>query len=179
MGQREAAPVKDNFAPSLAAVLQHEGGKVDDPQDPGGRTAFGITQRVYDDWRCAQGLNERDVWLIDQDEVAAIYRKRYWDACRCSELPSGVDYCVFDFAVNSGASRAIRYLQRAAGVNDDGKLGPITLGAVRAKPACETVAVISAARLAFLSQLPTFSRFGRGWTARVGEVGLKASEMLT
>jgi lysozyme family protein len=169
--------VRENFAPSLARVLQSEGGKVDDPQDPGGRTAFGITQRVYDDWRGQQGLPKHDVWTIRQSEIEAIYRMNYWNTVRADELPAGVDYAVFDFAVNSGVNRAARYLQRAVGVADDGKIGPMTLAAVKAKPACETIAAISAARLNFLGQLPTFARFGRGWTARVADVGLHAAEM--
>lgn len=169
--------MKANFASSLAAVLVHEGGYVNDPQDPGGATNKGVTQRVYDDWRRSRGLAPRSVRSLEQAEVEAIYRKLYWDAVRGDDLPSGIDYCVFDFAVNSGPPRAVRYLQRAVGVADDGKIGPMTLAAVKAKPACETIAAVSAARLAFLGQLPTFSRFGRGWTARCGEVGLKAAEM--
>lgn len=169
--------MRDNFASSLAAVLQHEGGRVDDPRDPGGRTNKGITQRVYDDWRGEQGLPRRDVWTIVQPEVEAIYRMLYWNAIRGDELPSGVDYATFDFAVNSGVNRAIRTLQRAVGVQDDGKLGPITLEAVDNKPACETIAALCAARLSFLGDLPTFPRFGKGWSARVGEVGLTATEM--
>lgn len=170
--------MRQNFAPSLAAVLQHEGGKVDDPSDPGGRTAYGVTQRVYDDWRREQGLPKRDVWHIVPAETEAIYRMNYWNAVRADELPSGVDYAVFDFAVNSGVNRAARYLQRAVGVEDDGKIGPVTLATVNRKPACETVAALCAARLDFISHISTFARFGRGWSARVGEVGLKAAEMM-
>jgi len=170
--------MNSNFPPSLAAVLVHEGGRVDDPQDPGGRTAFGITQRVYDAWRGSHGLAVRDVWKIEQSETAAIYRHEYWDAIRGDDLPSGLDYCIFDFAVNSGVNRASRYLQRAAGVADDGKIGPMTLAAVKAEPAPELIAAVCNARLAFLQQLPTFVRFGRGWTARVAEVRAKATEMV-
>lgn len=169
--------MKDNFAPSLALVLQHEGGKVDDPQDPGGRTAYGITQRVYDDWRGEQGLPVRDVWFIVEPEIEAIYRMLYWNACRCDELPAGVDYAILDLAVNSGVNRAARFLQRAVGVPDDGKIGPVTLAAVNAKPPCQTITAITQARLAFLTQLTLFPRYGKGWTARVGDVGAKAAEM--
>jgi lysozyme family protein len=169
--------MRENFASSLTAVLVHEGGWVNDPLDRGGETNKGVTQRVYDDWRRSKGLAPRSVKLLEQSETEAIYRRLYWNACRCDDLPAGVDYAVFDFAVNSGPARAVRYLQRAVGVADDGQIGPVTLAAVKAKPACETVAAIVAARLAYLQQLPTFVRFGRGWTVRVGEVGLKASEM--
>lgn len=171
------AAVKANFAPSLAHVLASEGGYVDDPRDPGGRTNKGVTQRVYDDWRRSNGLAPRNVRSLEQTELEAIYRKLYWNACRCDDLPAGVDYCVFDFAVNSGPARAVRYLQRAAGVADDGQIGPMTLAAVDAKPVCELINEISAQRLLYLTQLPTFDHFGRGWTTRVGEVGRTAAAM--
>lgn len=170
--------MKSNFTTSLAAVLVHEGGYVNDPRDPGGATNKGVTQHVYDDWRRSRGIDPRSVRSLEQSEVEAIYRKLYWDAVRGDDLPSGVDYCVFDFAVNSGPVRAARYLQRAVGVADDGKIGPMTLAAVKAKPACEVISAITAARLAFLGQLPSFDRFGRGWTTRCGDVGAKAAEMV-
>jgi lysozyme family protein len=162
--------VKQNFALSLSLVLQHEGGYVDDKLDPGGKTNQGITQRVYDDWRRSQGLDTRSVRLIESSEVAAIYRKYYWDACRCDELPSGVDYAVFDLAVNSGVNRAIRFLQHVVGVVEDGQLGSKTLAAVKSASARNTVTALNARRQAFLEQLPTFGHFGIGWSRRVKEV---------
>ena len=166
-----------NFAASLAAVLVHEGGYVFDPADPGGETNRGVTKAVYDDWRVAHGLPKQNVRLLSQFETEAIYRKLYWDVIRGDQLPLGVDYCTFDFAVNSGVKRAARYLQRAAGVADDGQIGPMTLAAVNAKPADEMINAVCDARLAFLEQLGTFGHFGRGWTARVSEVRAKAKEM--
>jgi lysozyme family protein len=170
--------MKLNFSASLTLVLQHEGGFVDDPQDPGGRTNRGVTQAVYDDWRVGEGLVRRDVKLLNDYEVGAIYRKRYWDACRCDDLPVGVDYCVFDFAVNSGVNRACRYLQRAVGVADDGQVGAMTIGAAAAIPAIATIEKVCAARLNFLKQLPTFARFGKGWTTRVQDVCARAKVMV-
>lgn len=169
--------MNDNFPASLAAVLVHEGGYVNDPRDPGGATNQGVTQAVYDDWRAGEGLEQRSVRLINGYEVGAIYRRRYWDACRCDDLPAGVDYCIFDFAVNSGTNRAARYLQRAAGVAEDGQIGPMTIAAVFAKPATGLIDQVSSLRLAFLRQLKTFDRFGRGWTRRVEEVCAKARAM--
>ena len=169
--------MKENFAPSLAAVLIHEGGFVNDPLDPGGATNRGVTQAVYDDWRINERLVPRSVRFINDYEVATIYRNRYWNPVKGDDLPSGLDYCLFDFAVNSGTNRAARYLQRAAGVLDDGKIGPITLAAVNAKGAECLIGAVCSARQAFLEQLPTFARFGRGWTTRVAEVRAKAEEM--
>jgi len=166
-----------NFAPSLARVLVHEGGYVNDPQDPGGATNRGVTQAVYDDWRSSKGLPHQTVRLLSEAEVNAIYRRLYWDPLRADDLPSGIDYCVFDFAVNSGVNRAARYLQKAAGVADDGQIGPATLAAVQTKNADALIETVCAARLNFLKQLKIFDRFGRGWTTRVEEVCAKAKEM--
>lgn len=169
--------MRANFDDSLTSVLKHEGGFVDDPRDPGGRTNHGVTQTVYNDWRVGNGLPENDVKDITAVEVMAVYKKRYWDAVKGDELPAGVDYCVFDFAVNSGVSRASRYLQRAVGALEDGKIGPATLAAAREKPAPGIVETVCNYRLAFLRQLAIFDRFGMGWTRRVEDVRAKAKEM--
>ena len=166
-----------NFDPSLVLVLQHEGGFVNHPKDPGGATNKGVTQAVYDDWRASKGLPLRSVKYITMAEVGPIYRKLYWDACRCDDLPSGVDYCVFDFAVNSGRDRAARYLQRCLGVIEDGHIGPMTLAAAKAKPAQDLIQGISDLRLEFLKHLKIYDTFGRGWARRVAEVEAKAREM--
>jgi lysozyme family protein len=169
--------VKENFAQSLALVLQHEGGFVNDPRDPGGATNQGVTQAVYDDWRAGEGLAQRSVRQINGYEIGAIYRRRYWNTCRCDDLPAGLDYCIFDFAVNSGANRASRYLQRAVGAVEDGQIGPVTLATVASKPAAALIDTVCAWRLNFLRQLQTFDRFGHGWTTRVEDVRAKAKGM--
>lgn len=170
--------MKGNFARSLAAVLEHEGGYVNHPADPGGATNLGVTQAVYDDFRRARGLDTRSVRYIGGNEVSTIYRTQYWDAVRAGELPSGVDYCVFDFAVNSGVGRAAKFLQRAVGVTDDGKIGPQTLAAVNARPAKQVIAAVCDARLAYLKSLTRlFRTFGKGWTRRVEGVRKLAESM--
>lgn len=161
-----------NFARSLKHVLVSEGGKVDDKHDPGGRTNQGVIQRVYDGWRDRKGLARRDVWLMEPAERDAIYRAQYWDAVRGDDLPAGVDYVVFDGAVNSGPGQSVKWLQRALGtVKVDGQIGMATLAAVAAHPDHDAlVADICARRLAFLKALSTWPRFGKGWAARVGLV---------
>lgn len=169
--------MNSNFAPSLALVLQHEGGFVDDKYDPGGRTNKGITQAVYDDWRSGENLPKRDVKLLNDYEVGAIYKRRYWDAVKGDQLPFGVDYCVFDFAVNSGANRAARYLQRAMGLVEDGQIGPLTIAAAASEPPGSLIEKVCVSRLNFLKQLKVFDRFGRGWTTRVEDVATRAKAM--
>jgi lysozyme family protein len=167
-----------NFAASLVLVLRSEGGYVDDPRDPGGATNKGVTQDVYNDWRAVEGLEKRSVRLLNDYEVGAIYRKRYWDACRCDDLPAGVDYCVFDFAVNSGVNRASRYLQRTAGVAEDGQIGPATVAAVCSAEPIAIIEKVCADRLNFLRALKIFEHFGKGWTARVEDVCAKSKVMV-
>lgn len=166
-----------NFPNALAAVLVHEGGYVWDKLDPGGATNKGVTQAVYDDWRVSRQLPKQSVKFLTQYELEAIYRKQYWDAVHGDQLPSGVDYCCFDFAVNSGVNRASRYLQRAMGLMEDGDIGPLTLAAASAESPQSLVEKVCNYRLAFLRQLKTFDHFGKGWTARVVEVEAKAKAM--
>lgn len=158
----------------LPHILKHEGGYVNDPLDPGGATNKGVTQETYNDWRTRQGKPSQSVKAITGDEVSAIYRRDYWDKVKGDELPSGLAYAVFDFAVNSGVNRASRYLQRAVGVKQDGVIGPATIAACNALNAAAVINRLCDDRLAFLKQLPTFHRFGRGWTARVGDVRKQA-----
>lgn len=160
-----------NFAACLALTLVYEGGWSNHPRDPGGATMCGITQRVYDDDREARRLPLQSVRLSTEAERAAIYRRRYWAAAGCDDMGPGVDYAVFDFAVNSGVGRAVRTLQHIVGVAEDGVAGRYTLAAVRSyaaqyQPTALTDALCHA-RLRFLRGLPTFDAFGDGWTRRV------------
>lgn len=169
--------MKENFPASLAHVLTSEGGFSDDPLDPGGATNRGITQAVYDAWRKGEGLPARSVKLLNDYETGVIYRRRYWDACSCDLLPGGVDYCVFDCAVNSGSGKAAKLLQTAAGVPADGSIGPVTLAAVNAADPRRIINGICSERLAFLETLPTWAHFGKGWGARVASVEQDARSM--
>ena len=107
-------------------------------------------------------------------DVAPIYRDAYWLAASCDELPAGVDYMVFDLAVNSGVSRAAKFLQECARVTVDGKIGPMTLAAVRRLPPAEMVLRLRNKREAFYRGLRTFPTFGKGWLRRLSEVSVKA-----
>jgi lysozyme family protein len=110
--------------------------------------------------------------------VAPLYKKNYWDVCHCDDLPDGVDYAVFDLAVNSGTRRAAKMLQKAAGVADDGAIGPATMKAVSECTPHDLALDICELRLAFLQALPTWDTFGKGWGRRVAEVEKTASSML-
>lgn len=159
-----------SYPQAIKLVLAHEGGFVNHPKDPGGATNFGVTQAVYDAYRKFNKLDIRTVKLVSPLEVQEIYRKQYWNAIKGDDLPAGLDYAVFDFAVNSGVSRAIRYLQRMVLVNDDAVLGFTTLTAVEnfaTKNELEAITEYCSDRVAFLKSLSTFPTFGKGWMRRV------------
>lgn len=149
-----------NFMDAVTIVLEHEGGYVNHPSDPGGETNFGITKGAAR----AHGYTG-DMRYIPMGVVQHIYRLSYWDKVRAMELPPALRLHVFDAAVNSGVSRAIRWLQEAAGVDVDGVIGPKTLhAALSVSPAR-----YSAVRLRFLTGLRNFDTFGRGWTRRIAD----------
>jgi lysozyme family protein len=161
--------MNDNFDRCLAHVLKHEGGYVDHPDDPGGATNYGITIHTLSDW-LQRPATKADVKALTADVVAAIYRGRYWLQASCDRLPAGVDLMVFDSAVNSGVSRATRWLQQAVGATADGIVGPKTLDAVEARDTADTIRDLSRIRGAYYRSLRTFKTFGRGWMRRLGDV---------
>lgn len=160
------------YEQALKALLVHEGGKVNHPKDPGGRTNMGITQRVYDGYRRGRGLQTQTVYNISMLEVSWIYREQYAEKVKFNDLPAGVDYVVFDGAVNSGPLQSVKWLQRALGnVKVDGILGFATLAAVKNYPDHDAlIEAICKRRMIFLQALKTWKTFGRGWTRRVNEV---------
>ena len=169
----------DNFNLCLQLVLQHEGGYVNNPADPGGMTNLGVTARVWEEW-VGHPVDEKQMKALTPAIVAPLYKKKYWDACRADDLVSGLDYCVFDVAVNSGVGRAIKFLQSCVGVTADGGFGPATYAAVKQneKDPKALIELYCAKRLEFLQSLKTFEVFGKGWSRRVAEVQDKALKML-
>jgi lysozyme family protein len=154
-----------NFDEAFHLLLGHEGGFVDHPSDPGGATRWGVTERVARANGYTGSMRELPV-IVAKD----IYRKDYWTPIRADELPALIRYDVFDAAVNSGNGQAIRWLQRALGVADDGRIGPITLQAARQANAEAVKRRMLAARLRFMTDLSTWPSFGRGWARRVADL---------
>jgi lysozyme family protein len=168
--------VEDNFNESLAHVLKHEGGFVNHPKDPGGATNLGCTKRVWEEW-VGHEVTVDDIRSLTVADVTPLYKKKYWDAVRGDDLPRGVDFAVFDLAINSGTGRASKLLQRAVGVAADGAIGPATLAAVASINPRELATKVCEARLAFLQGLPTWETFGKGWGRRVKETEKVAFNM--
>lgn len=168
--------MKENFDAALKAVLHHEGGFVNHPKDPGGMTNLGVTKKVWEEW-VKREVTEAEMRALTPEAVAPLYKQMYWDRARCDELPEGVDYIVFDTAVNSGVGRAVRFLQGCVGADQDGAIGPKTMAAIKAFDPKELVEDYAKRRLSFLSALPTWDTFGRGWSRRVAEVQSAATTM--
>ncbi|TGD96482.1 glycoside hydrolase family 108 protein [Methylobacterium nonmethylotrophicum] len=154
---------------ALSLVLNHEGGWSDDPADPGGATNLGVTIGTLSLW-LGRPATRAEVRALTPASVAPIYRRRFWDAIEGDALPAGLDVALFDFSVNSGPRRAVIGLQRALGIADDGKLGPVTLAALSGRDVPGLVNALCDGRLTFLRALSTWPRFGRGWGRRVEEV---------
>ncbi len=168
--------MEKNFRIALKHVLEHEGGFVNHPADPGGATNKGVTLATYRGW-IGRNVGENDLRNIPENHVKAIYRENYWNKIKGDDLPSGVDYCVFDFAVNSGPKRAAQFLQRVVNVDDDGVIGPQTLAAVNKITPVSLIVNLNKRRLDWLQGLRTWRTFGRGWTNRVKDQESKALVM--
>ena len=168
--------MKHNWDTAIKHILKWEGGYVNHPADPGGRTNLGVTQRVWEEW-VGHPVTEEDMRGLTIEMVAPLYHKRYWDAVRGDDLPSGVDLCVFDCAVNAGVGRASKFLQQAVGVTADGQIGPKTLAAVTALPADEVIYRFCNLREAHYKSLPTFATFGKGWMTRLGAVEAESKHL--
>jgi lysozyme family protein len=162
------------FNDCLAFTLKEEGGYSNNPADHGGATNYGVTQATYDNFRVGQGLPQQPVSMITLDETTQIYYSGYWVPSKAGQLPQPVDLCVFDTAVNSGASRAGMLLQAAVGVLQDGIVGRDTLTAVNAMPALAVATQFCDQREAFLrgivSRDPTQARFLNGWVNRINDL---------
>ncbi|MEM8956584.1 MAG: glycoside hydrolase family 108 protein [Pseudomonadota bacterium] len=166
----------NNFAACMAVVLEHEGGYVDHPDDPGGATNLGITHLTLADWR-GKPVSKSDVRALERTEAEEIYRARYWNALNCDGLPPGVDLVLFDFGVNAGPARAARMLQRIVGATVDGQIGPKTLAATARHAPDSLIERFSDDRLASYRRLKHWGSFGRGWTRRTEETRDAALDM--
>ncbi len=154
-----------SFDRAVALVLAHEGGYVNDPRDPGGETRYGISKRAYPDV---------DILHLTEEQAKAIYKRDYWDKLRTDEIPEELAICLFDAAVNMGRDRAVRLLQRACGVAQDGVMGGNTIAAANRLP--EAVVRFSAERVIACTGIRGFDTFGKGWLRRTIAVALEAGK---
>ena len=154
-----------NFEKAFEKLIGHEGGYVDNPRDPGGETKFGISKRSYP---------REDIRNLTLARAQQIYRADFWDAVRADEMPDAVRFDLFDAAVNSGVGQATKWLQRAAGVVEDGVIGPKTLAAARSTDPQKLAKRFNGHRLRFMTDLNTWGSFGKGWARRIAANLLEA-----
>lgn len=171
--------MKGNFDKALELVLKHEGGYVNDSRDPGGATNFGVTKKVYETY-LGRECTIQEVKDMPLEAVAEIYKRKYWDKIRGDDLPNGLDWCIFDFAVNAGVSRAARTLQTFLSTAIDGIIGSGTLEAIENYPTSVkgVIEVYTAQRSTFYRTLRTYETFGKGWDKRCYDTRKTALEML-
>lgn len=169
--------MKENFDKSLRQLLIHEGGFSDHRDDPGGATMKGVTlttfQRHFGATQTVDNLRN-----ITDEQLAHIYRTGYWDKSHCDQLPPGVDYAVFDAAVNSGPKRAAKWLQGTIGSDQDGLIGPDTLRKVEERELPVVINGLCDLRLQFVQRLKIFPTFGKGLSRRIKEVRHVALDMV-
>ena len=147
-----------DFDTAFDRLMGHEGGYTTGDGDPGGETKWGVSKRSYPD---------EDIPNLTKDRAKDIFRADFWDRINVGDLPDGVAFQVSDFAYNSGVETAVRYLQRALGVADDGHWGPVSQRAARGASESDTIMRLLAQRLRFLTRLSNWPKAGKGWVNRI------------
>lgn len=155
-----------NFEQAIAVILKWEGGFVDDPEDPGKATRFGISKRAHPDV---------DIASLTLNQAKQIYLEQYWMPVRARELPAILRLPVFDTAVNMGVGTAVKLLQRAAYVVVDGQIGPKTIEACERYPGPVWTRFM-AKRAKRYAELSTFDTYGDGWLNRLFDVARASME---
>jgi lysozyme family protein len=173
--------MKDNFDASFARIIKSEGGYVNDPSDRGGETNLGVTIGAWGAY-LNRAIQPGEMKLLTQDTVKPFYRSMYWDKVKGDDLPVGVDYAVFDFAVNAGPGRAAKFLQQSVGATPDGAIGPGTMALVAKATPTDILQKFAQQKEAFYNSLaeknPAQQKFLKGWLNRVASVQMAASSML-
>ena len=174
-----------NFRMAMAETLSHEGGYANHPDDPGGVTMLGITKKTWARWtgRKVRDVPDEEMRTLTVEQGLPLYHAWYWQPVRADELPGGLDFVIFDIAVNSGPGRAVRMLQKAINrlgrihIEVDGMIGPKTLSAASKINVFDLINEVGSTRLWFYFDLSTFKTFGKGWVRRLLAVTSFATAM--
>jgi lysozyme family protein len=165
------------FLKSLELVLKSEGGFSNHKEDGGGATNFGVTQKTWEDW-VGHPVSEADMKSLTIEKITPLYKMKYWNPAYCDVLQEGLNYAVFDCAVNMGTGRAVKTLQQAVGCHPDGVIGPRTMERINALPVELILEKFSNEKRIFYQGLKNFPTFGKGWLNRVEEVKKNALIMV-
>ena len=173
--------MKDNFNSAFDHVMQSEGGYVNDPKDPGGETNLGVTKAAWTAY-LGRPIQDGEMKALTLDVVKPFYKSQYWDKVHGDDLPKGLDYAAFDFAVNAGTGQSAKFIQRGVGAKDDGSIGPATLSLVaQANPRMLILGFTNQKELFYrdlVSRKPDLEKFLKGWLTRASTVEAKALTML-
>lgn len=147
-----------NFDTAFGRLMGHEGGYVNDPNDPGGETKWGVSKRSYPNL---------DIKNLTKQNAEDIFFRDFWLPVNGDKLYDGVAWQLADFAYHSGAQTAVRYYQRALGVADDGHFGPVSQAAAAAMSESDQIMLVLAERLDFMSRTKNWVHHGKGWARRI------------
>lgn len=179
-----------NFDKSLQLILKSEGGFTMNPLDAGnklpdgrqGCTNKGITQASWEEF-VGHPVTTNDMRNLTQEQISRFYKAKYWATAKCDQLPSGLDYAVFDFAINAGVGRAIKTLQQAIGINADGLIGSVTLFELARCNANSIIDKYSEKKIEFYQELvarkPSQNIFLKGWLNRVSVTRQDAKSLVS
>lgn len=157
------------FDTAFDRVIGHEGGYTNDRDDRGNWTSGVIGQGELKGTKfgiSAMSYPNLDIKNLTVEQAKAIYKPDFWDRAKGDQLHGAVAFQLFDMATNHGPGNAIRMLQRAAGVVDDGQIGPLSLAAVNKMSVSDVIMRLNAERLLFIAKISTFSKYGAGWVNR-------------
>ena len=166
----------ENFNKSFDLLMKSEGGFVNDPNDSGGATNLGVTLATWQAY-VNRPVSVQEIKDLTKIMVKPLYKQNYWNPAGCDMLPSGVDYVVFDFAVNAGVRRAIKCLQKAVGAEADGVIGSITQALIGQSDPMDVVGHFTEEKIAFYKSLNN-PHFEKGWLARADTVEASAEKMV-
>lgn len=169
--------MKDNWTECLAQILKSEGGFANLKHDSGGITNMGVTKKTYENW-VGREVTEQEMRDLKVEDVAPIYKERYWARVRADELKDGCDLLLFDLAVHSGPRRSVKIAQETAGTVVDGLIGPKTIAAINAMDQTEFIKKFSENRLAFYKRIEAWKHFENGFRNRVKKTQIAAQQMV-
>ena len=152
------------FDKAVTRILRWEGGYVNDPEDDGGETKYGISKKAYP---------HLDIKSLTESDARGIYLRDYWLPNNCDKMPYPVALIVFDSAVNQGVRTAALLLQKCLDVEMDGSVGPVTLSSCESP---DTVIKFAAERIYRYTHSRKWERYGIGWTRRVADMILGGTE---
>ena len=173
--------MQSNFDTSFSLLIKSEGGYVNDPADPGGETNLGVTKTAWSAY-LGRPIQDGEMKTLTEEVVKPFYKKMYWDKIHGDDLPKGLDYAAFDFAVNAGTGQSAKFIQRAVGAPDDGSIGPATLALVAKADGSTLLNKFTKQKEDFYNGIvekkPDQAKFLSGWMIRVAKVQAVSSSML-